>query len=126
MIEDQMDLRRICPFREHLQALFEEEDEIAARRPTITVDRIHGSDVDTRLRRVTGVVRRSSNRLEDLDENRRTNERETRRSSILIDVNRETSDVVRTTESLFTNECRRSGRLRFRGGNESKLHNTEE
>ena len=126
MVEDQMDLGRICPFREHLQALLEEEDEIATLRPAIAVDRIHGSDVDTRLRRVVGVVRRSSNRLEDLHEHEGTNERETRRLSILIDVNRETSDVGRTTEFLSTGECRRSGELGFREGSESKLEIQDE
>ena len=132
VIEDQMDLGRICPFREHLQALFDEEDEISTLRPTIAVDRIHGSDVDTRLRRVSGVVRRCSNRLEDLHEHEGMNERETRRLSILIDVNRETSDVVRTTEFLLTSECRRSGKLRFRDGCEreleiqDELHKTDE
>ena len=110
MIEEQMDLRRICPFREQSQALLDEEDEVATLRATITVDGVHRSDVETRRGRVSGVVRRVADRREDGSENRRTNESERRGLSILVDVDREARDVRRTTEFLFTHEFRRRRR----------------
>lgn len=118
MIEYQMNSIRICPFGEKLQTLLDERRIMVMFRPAVSVDGINRRDMHASGGGVIGVIRRSSNCVENNRENGRA---DVTGILLFVDMNGKIDDLIRTLQFLRTKQSLRKRCLERRRRIRKKL-----